>query len=205
MEKKRESTLVYEIRGGLYINLTSACTAECWFCPREERPSLKGYDLRLAHDPSAQEVLSAIDNPSKHEEIVFCGFGEPTLRLETLIEVTKALRAKGARYIRINTNGHGSLIAKRCIVPDLRGLIDEVSVSLNVTNEKDYLEIVKPKFGPGTFEKVCEFIREAKLALPKVTVTAVAFPKFDSESFKKFASEKLGVECRIRTYDRLGD
>jgi TatD DNase family protein len=204
MEKEQKPTLVYEVREGLYINLTSACTAACWFCPREENPSLKGYTLSLTRDPNAQEVLSAIKEPTKYKEIVFCGFGEPTLRLKELVEVARKLKEKGV-YIRLNTNGHGNLIHGRSIVPDLAGLIDEVSVSLNATSEEEYLQAVKPKFGPGTFVKVCEFILETKAVLPKVTVTAVAFPGFDSKKFKKFVAEKLGVDCRIRAHDQLGD
>ena len=165
--------------------------------------------MHLDKEPDAQQVLEAIEAAQKQrgspfDEVVFCGFGEPTLKLNTVLEVAKGLKGKNVR-VRLNTNGHGNLIYGRSIVPDLVNLIDEISVSLNATNEEDYLKIVKPKWGKETFKKVIEFINEAKEQFPKVIITAVNFPGFDEEAFKKFVKDFLGLKCRIRAFNQEGD
>jgi TatD DNase family protein len=109
-------------------------------------PSVKGYNLRLQTEPSAQELICEIGDPTRFDEVVFCGYGEPTLRLGVIKEVARAVKARGGR-IRLNTNGHGNLIHKRNILPDLAGLVDAVSVSLNAENAEKYLAICKPAYG----------------------------------------------------------
>ena len=197
---------VYVIQDSLYVNVTNACTARCTFCELSEPDSelyLKGYRLKMKGDPSAAEVLEAIGDPRLYEEIVFCGYGEPTLRLSFLVEVAKALKAKGAKRIRLNTNGHGNLIHKRSIVHDLAGLIDEMSVSLDAENEENYNRVVRPRFGAGTFEKVKTFIQESKELFPKVVATFVEVPEIDAEACRRIA-EALGVEAKVRKLDVVG-
>jgi len=198
----KSPTLTYRIRKSLYLNLTSACTAECFFCPRKTDPKVKGYDLALWKDPDPEEVIRDIGDPEGYDEIVFCGFGEPLVRLDEVIAIARWLKDRKCR-VRINTNGHGNLIHGRNVVPDLAGLIDEVSVSLNASDEEEYLRVVKPKFGKGTFQEVIRFIEECRELLPKVSVTAVAYPGFDAGRFKKLA-RGLGVPFRIRPYNILG-
>ena len=197
---------VYLIQDSLYINVTNACTARCTFCELSEPDSelyLKGYRLKMQGDPSVQEVLDAVGDPRLYEEIVFCGYGEPTLRLLFLVEVAKTLRQKGAKRIRLNTNGHGNLIHRRSIASELAGFIDEVSVSLDAENEEKYNAVVRPRFGAGTFEKVKTFIRECKDVFPKVVATFVEVPEIDPEACQRVAAE-LGVEAKIRKLDVVG-
>ena len=203
---ERERQLVYPIQDSLYINVTNACSARCTFCELSEPASelyLKGYRLRMRGDPSSQEVLEAIGDPTTYQEVVFCGYGEPTLRLSFIVEVARILRQKGAKVIRLNTNGHGNLIHRRSIVPDLVGLIDEVSVSLDAENEENYNRVVRPHFGVGTYGKVKEFILECKSALPKVVATFVEVPEIDPEACRRVA-QALGVEAKIRKLDVVG-
>lgn len=204
MMSETRPQLTYPIRNSLYINVTNACTAKCSFCPREDKPYVRGYNLRLTLDPTAEELMAAIDLPSPYEEHVFCGFGEPTLRLTTITTVARWLKEHGAT-VRLNTNGHGNLIHKRSIVPDLAACIDTVSVSLNATHAYEYNEIMNPAWGKRTFESVIEFINECRNNIPKVIITAVAFPGFDQSAFRTFVGEQLKLPWRIRAYDRLGD
>lgn len=205
--------IVYPIRDSLYLNLTNACTDRCVFCALSEpefwegagaAPFVKGHHLRMPRDPSAQDLIAAAGDPTKYREVVFCGYGEPTIRLDVLVEVARALKAKGARKIRLDTNGHGNLIHKRSIAGDLAGLIDEVSVSLNTPTAEQYVEICRPSFGLPTYEAIKTFIRECKGVIPSVIATVVAMPGVDVEACRRIATEELGVQYRVRTYDEVG-
>ncbi|MBI4437101.1 MAG: YchF/TatD family DNA exonuclease [Candidatus Omnitrophica bacterium] len=205
MSHPGEEQLVYAIGDALYVNVTNACSARCTFCELSEPNSelfLKGYRLKMKRDPSVQDVLSAVGRTDPYQEVVFCGYGEPTLRIKFLVEVAQALKERGMRT-RLNTNGHGNLIHRRSIVPDLIGLIDEVSVSLNAENGEKYNAIVRPHFGVGTYEKVKEFVLECKKTLPKVVVTFVEVPEIDIAACQKVA-DVLGVEARFRKLDVVG-
>ena len=129
-EHEHEGKIAYTIRNSLYINLTNRCSNACSFCMRETYPIVKGHHLGLKREPTADEVLKAIGDPSGYDEVVFCGYGEPTERLDVLITVARYLKSKGKR-IRLDTNGHGDLINGRSIISELKGLIDTICISLN--------------------------------------------------------------------------
>ena len=137
MGEEFKPEIAYQIRDSLYLNITNRCTDNCTFCVRGWTNYVKGHNLRLENEPEADEILKEVGDPSKYKEIVFCGYGEPTIRLDLLLNVSKKLKEKGA-YIRLNTNGHGNLIHNGSIVGKLVGLIDEVSVSLNVDTKARY-------------------------------------------------------------------
>ncbi len=193
--------LVYTIRDRLYVNLTNRCTAHCVFCRRETSPVASGYDLRLEREHGVDEYLEAVGDPSRFAEIIFCGFGEPTLRLQELLEIARVTRTKGAR-VRMNTNGHGTLIHHRNIVPDLATALDEVSVSIDAGEAADYVRIVRPDFGPESFQAVIDFVRACKGKIPRVTLTAVELPNLDLGPVERLARE-LGVEYRAREYQPM--
>ncbi|MBI1976244.1 MAG: radical SAM protein [Candidatus Omnitrophica bacterium] len=182
------NTIVYSLKQNLYINLTNRCTARCVFCPRVSRPVIKEYNLRLSYEPSVEDVIGAVRNSAVYKEIVFCGFGEPTLRLYDLLEIADWLKSQGAK-VRLNTNGHGNLIYRRSIVPDLIGRIDAVSVSLNAPDAATYYRIVRPDFGPQTYHAVKEFIKECRQMLPEVGVTTVGLPSLDVLQCERVAEE----------------
>jgi TatD DNase family protein len=199
-----QSKIVYPIRRSLYVNLTNRCTNDCTFCARQQSFYVKGHNLRLEHEPTAEQILQAIkQQPGSYEEIVFCGFGEPLLRLESIIQVAKQLKAQGYK-IRINTNGQGNLIHQRNILPELTGLVDALSVSLNTENEQKYLELCRPQFGPGTYAAIKDFIRQAKQYIPEITVTVLDMPGIDIEQCRQIAEAELGVGFRVRAYDQVG-
>ena len=198
--------LVYPIRRGLYVNLTNRCSNRCTFCPRAAGDFVvKGHDLVLAREPTAEEILQAIAaaGPERFDEIVFCGFGEPTLRLDVVKDVARAAKERWpGRRIRLNTNGQGSAIAGRDIVPELVGLVDSLSVSLDAPDAATYERLCRPTL-PNAFAAVCEFIRAAKGRIPEIRATAVAVPGLDLAAVRRLA-EELGVAFEVREYNVVG-
>jgi len=196
----------YQIRNSLYLNLTTRCTADCSFCTRLTRPVVQGYNLKLDREPTAEEVWRSIDNCTKYDEIVFCGYGEPTLRLDVIKKVSKKIKEAGGK-VRLNTNGHGNVINKRNILPELKGLIDSVSVSLNADTAETYDQIVRPLPGlrSGIYDKVKEFIEEAKNYIPKVQATIVTHQEgVDEEKCEEISKNEFGVNYRPRRYNIVG-
>ena len=202
--KTNASTITYAIRNSLYLNITNRCTCKCYFCVTHFTDYVKGHNLRLDSEPSSDEIISAIppDVHTKYKEVVFCGYGEPTLRLDVIKDVCKHLK-KMDMTIRINTNGHANLIANRSVAQELKGLVDNISVSLNALDPKEYQRVCQSQFGEEAFDKVIEFIKEAKEHLPYVEVTTVMRPGIDVKPFQEFAG-KLGVDFRARIYNEVG-
>lgn len=194
--------IVYRIRNSLYLNITNRCTAACAFCVRYHTDFVKGHNLRLREEPTAEEVITAIGDAKKYDEVVFCGYGEPLVRLDVVKAVAAAVKQQAVK-VRIDTNGHGNLIHKRNILPELAGLVDALSVSLNAQNAELYDKICQPKFGPLSYEAVKDFIREAVKYISEVIVTVVEYPGVDIPACEKIAAE-LGAKLRVREYNVVG-
>ena len=194
--------IAYPIRDSLYLNITNRCSNACLFCVRNRTDFVKGHNLRLDHEPTYQEVIDSINHPEKYREVVFCGYGEPTMRLDLLKEVAQHLKGKNVE-VRLNTNGQGNLIHKRNIVPDLVALIDTVSISLNVDDGEKYQRLCQPRFGDNAFGQVMAFARECKRLLPRTILTVLDMPEVDLKSCERISKE-LGVELRIRHYNKVG-
>ncbi|MFC1637696.1 TatD family nuclease-associated radical SAM protein, partial [Candidatus Margulisiibacteriota bacterium] len=189
----------YPVGDSLYLNITNRCTNQCQFCIRyKTRQFNKKYELWMDHEPSADEVIKAIGDPTKYKQIVFCGYGEPLLRLETVKTVAKELKMKKVK-IRIDTNGHANLFWGRNILPELKGLIDIMSISLDAENAKVYGQICASFYGEKAYPAVIDFIKEAKKYIPEVEATVVDLPVIDQKACQKIA-EDLGVEFRVRSY-----
>ncbi len=197
-----EGKIVYRIRDSLYLNITNRCTNACGFCVRNYSDFVKGHQLRLAQEPAAEDVIRAVGDPAACREVVFCGYGEPLLRLDLVQRVSAWVKEHGGR-VRVNTNGQGNLIHGRDILPELAGLVDAYSVSLNAESEARYLDICRPDSGPGTYEAVKAFIREAR-RYAEVSVTVVNLPGVDVERCRRIAEEELQVGFRLRYYDEVG-
>jgi TatD DNase family protein len=194
--------IAYPIRNSLYLNITNRCSAACTFCVRYHTDFVKGHNLRLAEEPSADALIEEIGDPKRYTEVVFCGYGEPLLRLNVVKAVAGEVKKLGGR-VRIDTNGHGNLINKRNILPELAGLVDAVSISLNAQNAELYNKVSQPQFGIGTYDAVKEFIQEAVKYIPDVTATVVTLPEVDVEACRKIA-EELGAKLRVREYNVVG-
>lgn len=195
--------IAYPIRNSLYLNVTSRCSNRCTFCTRESSPFVKGHDLRLEREPTAPEIIAAAGDVSGYDEVVFCGFGEPLLRWDVVREVARSLKSRGAR-VRINTNGQARLFLGRDILPEMAGVVDALSVSLNAPDAARYAKICRPDAGEAAYAAVREFIREAKAFVPSVTASVVALPGVDVEACRRIAEEELGASFRIRPYNEVG-
>ncbi len=198
----REAKIAYVIRNTLYLAVTNDCTNDCTFCARNRSWVVKGHDIRLAGDPSAQEVIAAMGDTSGYDEVCFCGFGEPTLRLEVVKTVADELKRRG-QTVRLNTNGLGSLYWGRDIVPELRGRVDVASVSLNTADPDQYQRLCRSRFGARAYPAVCAFVRQAVRVLPRVVCTAVDMPGIDLAAARRRAHE-LGAEFRARSFVDVG-
>jgi TatD DNase family protein len=198
-----EPHIAYRIRDALYLNITNRCNMACRFCPKHTDFEVKGYYLKLEKEPSVDEIFMAMGPPEHYDEIVFCGYGEPTTRLEVLKIIAGRMKEKGVRRVRLNTDGLANLLYGRNVLPELEGLIDAVSVSINAPDAGKHEEICPSKFGERSFEAVLEFIREAKKFIPEVTASVVALPGLDLEACRRVADD-LGVPLRVREYMNVG-
>jgi TatD DNase family protein len=201
--------IAYRIRDSLYLNITNECTNACVFCRRQTNPEVKGHDLRLKKEPTFEEIVAAIGEHHGYGEIVFCGYGEPLLRLEVVKQVAQFLRGKAdagetPALLRINTNGLANLVHGRSIVPELIPLVRNFSVSLNAPSAEEYQRLCHSRYGAAAYEEVKRFIRECRESGATVIVTVVAVPGLDLEACRKVAEEELGVTLRVREYDEVG-
>lgn len=203
MEKKME--ILYKVHNNQYINLTNRCPYSCTFCLRQKMDKVGESDtLWLIREPTAEEVIEEFkkwDVDSFHE-IVFCGFGEPTEAFDVLKKVAEFIKSKYNKPIRLNTNGVGNLINKRNIAPELKGLIDTVSISLNNPDPEEYAKLVRSKYGVKSFQEMIDFAKECKKYVPNVVMSTVDTTISHEEEKKcKEICDKIGAEYRIRPWE----
>ena len=197
---ERYENFTYEIDHNLYINLTSKCTNECTFCVRNEKADYFGHKLWLSREPSAQDVLARIPaDIARYDEYVFCGFGEPTIKLPVLLEVARALKARGAT-VRINTNGQANMIHGRDVTGELAECVDKINVSLNEATAEDYVKLCRPAFGEAAFAGLQDFAKKcAERGIDTwFSVVDVIGPE-KIEQCRAIAG-KCGVTLRVRPY-----
>ena len=197
--------IAYWMDNSLYLNITNRCSNNCWFCFRNFKQGVGGFNLKLESEPTTAEVKAELEVAlmlRRWGEVVFCGFGEATARLDVLLEIARWIRDRcgGAISIRVDTNGHGYALNKgRDVAVELRDAgVSSVSVSLNGHDEASYAENCRPKFDGG-FAVVMEFIEKAKMAGLDVEISAVRMPEVNMEKVRAVA-ESLGVPLRIRDY-----
>lgn len=196
----RRAAIAYEHKGALYLNLTSRCTNACVFCVKQPTFQLGPHYLYLPPDeePTVEEVLAAVGDPTRYPEIVFCGMGEPTLRWTDLLAIAKKLKRAGAKRIRLDTNGQAESIQGRPIAKEMKGVIDAVNVSLNAADAATYQSLCRPTFGDQAFAAVTDFIGQAKRYVPEVTASAVTVSGVDIQAVENYAEQILGVPFRQR-------
>lgn len=199
-------TITYPVKHGIYVNMTNRCPCACTFCLRQNGPGVYGSDpLWLEREPTVQEVCDDLEkwDLTQYDEIVFCGYGEPTERLEDLLEVAAFVKARHNIPIRINTNGLADLIWQKPTAPLLKGLIDTVSVSLNATNKEDYLRLTRSKFGIDSYDAMLDFTRECTKYVPHVVMTVVGEPITTPEEQElcRGICAKVGAVLRVRPYE----
>lgn len=197
----RAGTVAYRGGDGLYLNITNRCSCSCRFCVREWADGVYGENLVLEHEPEVDEVTSAIewafadDGPAG--EVVFCGFGEPTMRLDVVLSVTEWLRLRRIRS-RLDTNGHGRLLNPEVDVPAALAAagLDAVTVSLNAAEPLAYDEICRPTFAKA-HRAVIQFAEQCVRHDIETTLTAVDYPGVDLAGCEAIA-QALGAHFRAR-------
>ena len=192
-------TIYYKAHKNLYINLTNRCSADCVFCIRNFADGVYGYDLRLSKEPTTEEIIGALEglDLSKYREIVFTGLGEPTIRFDVVLVVTRWLKSRNIR-VRLDTNGQAALINPgRDVISELKSAgIDSISVSLNAESEEKYNKLCRP-IHKNAYGAVLDFIRGARKAGISTRVTVVNVPEIDLEKCKELADE-LDSDFHVR-------
>ncbi len=197
--------ILYRVHNGIYVNLTNRCSSACTFCLRQTMDHVgESHSLWLEREPTAQEVEAEFEkwDLSQFQEIVFCGFGEPTCALPVLLEVAHWLKQHYALPIRVNTNGQGSLIAGHDIAPELATCVDVVSISLNDPDPQEYQKLVRSKFGDEAFPGMLDFAKKCVEQDLKVVMTTVdtTITHQAEEECRKICHE-IGAAYRIRPWE----
>ncbi len=194
--------LTYNLHGNCYVNLTNRCTLKCNFCPKFNKIwDVQGYNLKLCADPSVDDIVAAIGDPTRYNEVVFCGLGEPTMRLSALLEVAEAIPEQ--IRVRLNTDGLGNLVQGMDITPELAGKVDAISVSLNAQSEDVYNRHCRPPL-TGTYPALLDFIECAKQYIDDITLTAIdGLEGVDINACREIADD-YGVKFRPRELDKVG-
>jgi TatD DNase family protein len=190
--------IAYRLRNSLYLNVTNRCTNDCRFCIRNSAPGVGGYDLRLKMEPTAAEIVAAIGDAAAYDEIVFCGYGESTIRWGTVTEVARAVKEAGG-VVRLNTNGSANVTQGRDVTPEMAGLFDKVSVSVNAADESTYERLCRPRAGGDAWQAAAAFVALAKRYVPTVVITAVATDAVSTAAVESLA-KKWSVGFRLRRY-----
>ncbi|MCQ2070279.1 MAG: TatD family nuclease-associated radical SAM protein [archaeon] len=196
-------SFVYRYGRNLYLNVTNRCPCSCVFCVRDSTPRLGDADsLWLDHEPSLDEIMAELKeyDLDSVREIVFCGYGEPTCRLDDIKEMAKAIKAETGKRIRLDTNGLGDLVNGRDIVPELAEVLDSISISLNASNAEEYKEVTRCRFGAEeAYSSLISFIKRAHASIPDVTVSVVggSISPASEEACARMA-ENMGVSFRVR-------
>lgn len=198
-------TILYEVYDNLYVNLTNRCPCACTFCLRQTRDEMNhSGSLWLDREPSVEEVKAEFEkfDMKKYKEVVFCGFGEPTERLEDLLTIAEYVKEKYHLPIRVNTNGLSDLIHGKDTTPMFAERIDTVSISLNTPDKEEYYKLTRNKFGEESFDALLTFAENVKRYVPKVILTTVETTITGEEEAKCLEiCDKLGVTYRIRPWE----
>ena len=202
---QKAMNISYEIGDKLYLNITNKCPCNCTFCIRNNGDGAYGSDpLWLEHQPTIEEITNDLKNRKldNYEEIIFCGYGEPTTEFELLKETAKYIRSVTKTPIRLNTNGLGDLINKRDICPEFKGLVDTISISLNASDEKAYDEVTRPSFkGVNCFEEMLSFAQRVEKFVPNVMLTVVDIIGEEEIAKSQAVADRIGIKLRVRPYE----
>lgn len=194
--------ILYTYKNGVYVNLTNRCSCNCVFCVRSEKDSVtENGNMWHTVEPTEADVIREIDrfDFTNYEELTYCGYGEPTCALDTLLETAHYFRKHYKQKIRVNTNGLGRLYNRRDILPELNQVVDAYSISLNAPDERRYNEIARPQFD-NAFSEMLQFARDCKDANKEVQLSVVTY--IDEEEIEKCwkLAEDLAVPLKVRTF-----
>jgi radical SAM enzyme (TIGR04100 family) len=196
-------TITYELENSLYLNITNRCSSHCSFCVRNNIDGMiDGMNLWLEKEPTIDDVIADIQtyDVSKYKEIVFCGYGEPMMRAYDIIEICKRLKTEYRLPIRINTNGQANLICGCDITPQLYGLVDAVSISLNAKNKQLYQELCLSDYGEKSFDGLLDFAIKCKKYIPNVALSVVDIMCESDIRACRAIAQGIGVDFRVRKF-----
>ena len=200
---QKAMTIAYAVGRNLYLNITNRCPCACTFCIRTMCDGAYGSDpLWLEHEPSMEEIRAALDKEalSQYEEVVFCGYGEPTCAYDNLIKSARYIKEKYGLKIRLNTTGVGCLVNGRDITKELSSVVDTVSISLNAPNAERFLQITRSKFGIGSFDAIIDFAKKCVDYHDDVRMKVVDILKDEEIKECEKIAKNLGVKFRSREY-----
>ena len=195
--------IIYRYKKQVYFNITNKCPCRCTFCIRNTEDAIgEASNLWFEHEPALEEIYKAIDefDFSDCNEVVFCGYGEPTMALENLIAVSKYIRERYPFRIRLNTNGLSDLIHKRSTAEEICQAVDSISISLNMPDAASYNEVVRPAYGEKSFDAMLKFAQDCKKYTENVKFTVVDCIGEENVEKSRKVAEKLGIPLRVREY-----
>lgn len=198
-----KSDIIYEYKRNAYLNITNKCPCRCTFCIRNTKDKLGGaQNLWLEHEPSLEEIYMAVKDFSlqNYEGVVFCGYGEPVMALETLKKVSRFIKEEYNLPVRVNTNGLGNLIHKRSIVKELCQAADSISISLNAPDAETYFKLVQPVYGEGSFASMLEFAKECRQLTRNVQFTVVSIIGEEAIEKCRRLAASMNIPLRVREY-----
>lgn len=196
----KDKVFVYDVEGKTYLNLTNRCNNACSFCIRKNEVGIEGYNLWLEHDASTQDVIDQLKAKGRmKEDVVICGYGEPTMNLDVLLEVAGYVKQHGA-MVRLNTNGLANAQYAKNIVPELKKVVDVISISLNDCDAEKYDAVCHSRFGLDAFNYMLSFTKECvKEGIRTIMTVVDVIPEENIEKCANIAKE-LGAEFRVRAY-----
>ena len=194
--------IIYTYKNQVYANITNKCNCACTFCIRSERDHI-GESGNLWHttEPTAEEIKAAIDafDFTNYKEFVFCGYGEPTCRLETLLEIGRYVKEKYRLPIRVNTNGLGNCYHGRNIVPELAEVVDSISISMNAPDEISYKNITRPQYENAYYEML-NFGKECSKSIRNTQFTIVDVLSEEDIAKCQAVADEYGVYLKVRKF-----
>lgn len=202
-------TITYQVKDSIYVNLTNRCPCACTFCLRHNGPGVYGSDsLWLEREPALDEVMADLGrwDYTRFREVVFCGYGEPTERLDALLAAAELLKKRDSTLrVRVNTNGLSDLVNGKPTAGLFAGKVDCLSISLNTDDPAEYLAVCRPKFGEAAYPALLKFTREAASVVPEVVMTVVGEPVTDiaKQERCRAVAESLGARLRVRPYEAV--
>ena len=200
-------TITYQVKQSVYVNLTNRCPCACRFCLRNNGSGVFGSGpLWLEREPTLEEVTASLDgwDYARFREVVFCGYGEPTERLDVLLAAAEHLKRRDAALrVRVNTNGLSDLVNGKPTAALFAGKVDCLSISLNTDDAAEYLDLCRPKFGAAAYPALLAFTKEAAAVVPEVVMTVVGEPvtSLEKQARCRVLAESLGARLRVRPYE----
>ena len=200
-------TITYQVKQSVYVNLTNRCPCACRFCLRNNGSGVFGSGpLWLEREPTLEEVTASLDgwDYARFREVVFCGYGEPTERLDVLLAAADHLKRRDAALrVRVNTNGLSDLVNGKPTAALFAGKVDCLSISLNTDDAAEYLDLCRPKFGAVAYPALLAFTKEAAAVVPEVVMTVVGEPvtSIEKQARCRVLAESLGARLRVRPFE----